>query len=948
MPMQDDDFDKRPSSKYYLLLLLFSLLLGSCGQGGKEQLARGERDSLRKEMSRYSLMGYALRDSSQYLAASEMHQRELSLAQQLDDTLMVINSLNSLGSNYRRMGIFNEALDYYGQVLVMIQGARSKGDSRYRKCQAVAYNGLGNVYTMMGNYADADSVLRIALAIETELGSENGMNVDNANLGRVFELRGQLDSAWNYYNRAFYHSKRYGSALSLAYSHVNFGRVYEKRHQYAKAIKEFNLAFGLIDGKKDLWLWLQPCIALARIHMLTGDLTTSEGYLSDALRVAKSINSTEYLVEIYGLYSELYQKRGDYEKALDNFTLSTNYEDSLVDMKKLFQLQNQRINYARKQKDMEMLQMHVDLQSERQSKGLIITILFLALAVTGSLLATYWYIAGARRRTAETLRKLSVARDHFFTNITHEFRTPLTIIQGIGEELAETDFSGSESTGELEKAIHHKASIIVRQGNSLLLLINQILDIAKLQTAVSTAPQWRHGDIVGFIGMACESFQELASRKGITIDYRPAQPSLPMDIIPDYLHKVVGNLLSNAIKFSFNDSRIILTTDVADERLVLRISDEGIGMTEEQKARVFEPFYQADTESRNIGTGVGLSLLRLAVTAMDGTVNVESEPGRGTTFEVKMPLRHAGGEWEPMGYDGYGYFLGSAGAEEEQPPQDDSLDDDSATRVLIVEDSAMVAEYIGQQLGGEYRLFYAADGESGWEKALQLVPDIIITDVMMPRLDGCLLCRRIRRSDLLGHVPVVMVTAKVTHEDKMQGLEAGADAYLEKPFHGDELNRRVERLLEQQQLMRKKLLAELENSPVEKMEQEGQEEQQAEERKGEVLSAVNKQYLERFTREVETQLKGGKVDVSRLAEAMFVSRAQLNRKIRAITGQTTTGYIADLRVNKAKLLLKEHPEMSISEVAYHCGIEDTPYFITLFKRKTGQTPGAWRETVSEE
>ena len=135
--------------------------------------------------------------------------------------------------------------------------------------------------------------------------------------------------------------------------------------------------------------------------------------------------------------------------------------------------------------------------------------------------------------------------------------------------------------------------------------------------------------------------------------------------------------------------------------------------------------------------------------------------------------------------------------------------------------------------------------------------------------------------------------------------------------------------------MRKKLLAELENSPVEKMEQEGQEEQQAEERKGEALSAVNKQYLERFTREVETQLKGGKVDVSRLAEAMFVSRAQLNRKIRAITGQTTTGYIADLRVNKAKL-------------AYHCGIEDTPYFITLFKRKTGQTPGAWRETVSEE
>ena len=145
MLMQDDDFDKRPSSRFYLFLLLSFLLLGSCGQGGKDYLSHEERDSLRKEMNRYSLMGRALRDSSQYLAASEMHQRELSVAERLGDTLMVLNSLNSLGANYRRIGVFNEALDYYGQVLVMIQAARPKDDPRYRKCQAVAYNGLGNV-----------------------------------------------------------------------------------------------------------------------------------------------------------------------------------------------------------------------------------------------------------------------------------------------------------------------------------------------------------------------------------------------------------------------------------------------------------------------------------------------------------------------------------------------------------------------------------------------------------------------------------------------------------------------------------------------------------------------------------------------------------------------------------------------------------------------------------
>jgi len=322
---------------------------------------------------------------------------------------------------------------------------------------------------------------------------------------------------------------------------------------------------------------------------------------------------------------------------------------------------------------------------------------------------------------------------------------------------------------------------------------------------------------------------------------------------------------------------------------------------------------------RDMGTGVGLSVACLSVKALGGTIEVRNLTGRGAEFTVSLPVRDASGVGPVAVEDAAGAVMETL---VRQSAVNEDAADEEAPRILIVEDKPDVARWEMRQLGDGYAFWFAGNGSEALAKAREIVPDIIITDVMMPVMDGVELCRKIRSSELLSHIPVIMVTAKAEHEDRMKGLEAGADVYLEKPYDEEELALRVRMLLEQREMLRRKFMAD--------------------EASGTASPFVDNSFLERFDLALENAFKSGKVDCEELASEMCIGRVQLNRKIKAITGLKTTEYILNVRMDKAKTLL-ETTDLTIGEVALKCGIEDVGYFSTLFRKNTGMTPSAWRK-----
>ena len=548
---------------------------------------------------------------------------------------------------------------------------------------------------------------------------------------------------------------------------------------------------------------------------------------------------------------------------------------------------------------------------------IIISVLLIILAIVTIVLLVN--INRKRKQKHDAIKQAEQMRTNFFTNISHEFRTPLTVIQSAAQELIRC--SPEDST------VRRNALDILRHEKGLLNLINQILDIAKMTSAIEQEAQWKHGDVVEFITMLCESYRAFVTNKGLELIYSPQQKSVQMDFIPDYMLKIMQNLITNAVKFSHADSKVLVSTRVKGQSLQIYVSDMGIGMTEEQKKNIFKPFYQASNDTHNIGTGIGLSLVKLAVDKMKGSIEVHSALGEGTVFIVTLPLSKDGEVVESTDVKQYAEVNLSDNLEDALVDlHDDDCSESDATRILIVEDTPEVALYMSRQLSPDYKYYYAANGKEGLEKAERLVPDVIITDVMMPDMDGFDMCRQVRNTELLNHIPVIMVTAKATHEDRLRGLEAGADAYLEKPFYADELNVRVEKLLEQRNLLRQKYSQEVEEEKEHEREQESS-----------FVHDANKIFLAKVTDAVRDMLKEGKIDYDMLAYNLCLSRAQLNRKIKAITGYTTTDLILQIRISIAKHLLDSTDE-PIWSIAMKCGMDNDSYFCTLFKKSTGITP----------
>lgn len=587
--------------------------------------------------------------------------------------------------------------------------------------------------------------------------------------------------------------------------------------------------------------------------------------------------------------------------------LATNLQDSVLDSKKRDRIHNIGINIERGRQQRRVDLAHEELKVERQEKWVNMLISLAIVMVLLAIIVAMQYVQVIRKRHHRMLVKATQMREEFFTNVTHEFRTPLTVILGLSQEIARKRTTDTDT--------QHQAKSIHRQGARLLELVTQLLDISRVKSAVGE-PDWRHGNLAAQVEMMVETYMDYAQERGINITYdRPAE--LQTDFVPDYVNKVVGNLLSNALKFTPKGGSITVSLKQESKHITLSVSDTGQGMSQEEQSHILEPFYTSKSKENPHGTGVGLALVNEIVKATGGSIAWKSAPGEGATFCISIPIQHRG---KP---------ISESEMYSEPAPTDIELNDEapetinegqSLKQILIVEDNSDVASFIGSQLGKDYEIHFAQNGKEGLDMARSLIPDLIISDVMMPMMDGLEFCRLLRADELVCHIPVIMVTAKVSEEDRLRGLECGVDAYLPKPFNTEELLLRISNLMKQREVLRQKyeqasaLLPISANMPQDHFMKHA---------KAAILEAVR---------------EGKDLSVASLAEQLDINTRQLHRKVTALTGDTPVALIRTTKIELAQRILTQDPSVPMKNVAIDCGFTDYSHFVRVFKNVTGKTP----------
>ena len=560
----------------------------------------------------------------------------------------------------------------------------------------------------------------------------------------------------------------------------------------------------------------------------------------------------------------------------------------------------------------------------------------------------------------EKLKELDKFKSRFFTNISHEFRTPLTLILGPLEKVF-SKVKDDESKQDI--------SIAQRNARRLQRLINQLLNLSKLE-AGKLKLKASERDAIPIIREYIQSFESLAGQKGIALKFKSEIENLNVWIDQEKFEQILLNLLSNAFKFTSDGGRIEVqvssqppfaslrrtkqstvgsnsqvTSHISHiASLMISISDTGAGILAEKLPHIFDRFYQADdtyTKDQE-GTGIGLALTKELVELHHGKIEVESEVGMGTAFRVYLPLgsEHLSSEQidktSPVtSHKSTPLRFASEDKAVDSPytPYTPAGKEDKKTDIpllLIVEDNTDLRQYIRGYLDQTYNIIEAENGVQGFDRAIEHIPDLVISDVMMPEMDGFELCSKLKTDQRTCHIPVILLTARASSESKIQGLETGADDYLSKPFDPKELQVRIKNLIYQRQSLREKFIADfwkgdqgtLYKIPVSD------------------LGIMDKKFLEKALEVVELHLSDSEFNVLIFGQEMAMSRQQMHRKLRALVNHSATEFIRTIRLNKAAFLLVQKTG-TVSEIAYDVGFKTLSYFTKSFQDQFGITPSEY-------
>ncbi|MBJ6108704.1 substrate-binding domain-containing protein [Hymenobacter sp. BT523] len=522
---------------------------------------------------------------------------------------------------------------------------------------------------------------------------------------------------------------------------------------------------------------------------------------------------------------------------------------------------------------------------------------------------------------AEQSRADTEAKLRFFTNFSHELRTPLTLIMGPVEELLT---SGPDLTGSQRQDL----TLVRRNTQRLLQLVNQLLDFRKIEVG-KMAVRATEGDLVAFVREIVEVFEKPARLRGVDLRLLSAEPKLTAWFDGNLLDKVFFNLLSNAVKFTPDQGTITISVQPADGGRALQVSiaDTGRGISEQDQAHIFEWFYQGSQGTVAKGSGIGLALAHGLVRLHQGQLTFSSLPGRGSIFTVTVP-RELPAELRADNPADNSTELSAAvlNASEEVlldfgPEATAAAKAESDTLVLVIEDNQEVNEFLTRKLGGNFRVQSAADGHTGFRLATELIPDLVVCDVMMPGLSGLEVVAQLRADWRTSHIPVVLLTARGAAEQQVEGVQAGADLYLTKPFNPTFLLESVRTLLANRARQRAHFRREF--------------------RLDEAAPTPDQKFVADLTATVQTHLSDTNLGVEDVARYLGLTRMQLYRKVKAVLGTGVIEFIQGQRLDKAGELLLDDSR-SITDVAYELGFSTPSYFSSSFRARYQLSPSEYR------
>ncbi len=545
-----------------------------------------------------------------------------------------------------------------------------------------------------------------------------------------------------------------------------------------------------------------------------------------------------------------------------------------------------------------------------------------------------------KEKEAETLQELDKIKTNFFTNISHEFRTPLTLILGPSKQILERT---------RDDVIKENAALIHRSAKKLNLLANQLLDISKIEAGYMKL-KVRDTNITSVVCDIVASFNSFAESKNISLNFRKEREEIKGYLDKDNFDKVLCNILSNAMKFTPEGGTVDvelrhhkrklnndLPGGLSRQAIEISVSDTGIGIPEEQLAKIFDRFYQVDHRlcGEAEGSGVGLSLTKELIELHKGEIFVESEGGKGSLFRVILPcckeaytaLEIAEGltpdqdsQGEEMTITGSDIYPGGS---EEIKVIDREPGENGLPSLLIIEDNKDIRQYMSKILSESYLIYEASDGEEGLKKALEFIPDLIISDIMMPRMDGIKLCSMLKSDSRTSHISLILLTAKSAVKDKIEGLETGADDYITKPFNPELLKVKIKGLLEQRKRMQ---------DYFRKYGYFGEEIKD--------VASLDKIFLDDTLRLIKLNLSDPSFSVESLASDLAVSRQLLYKKLISLTGESPNDLIKRIRLNKAMKLI-ECKSANISEIALEVGFSNPSYFAECFQKQFGFLPSQY-------
>ncbi|MGA9291368.1 MAG: ATP-binding protein [Ignavibacteriaceae bacterium] len=523
-------------------------------------------------------------------------------------------------------------------------------------------------------------------------------------------------------------------------------------------------------------------------------------------------------------------------------------------------------------------------------------------------------------KETEKLQELDRIKTNFFTNISHEFRTPLTLILGPLEKLMGQN--EDEQLQDQYKLIHKNA-------DNLLKLINQLLDLSSID-AGKMKLNAEKVDAITFIKGIAASFRPLANIKNIQLEFASNLEQLDTYFDKDKFEKIISNLLSNAIKFTNEKGKICISVSIDKNDIIeIIVEDNGIGIPKSELQNIFNRFSKAEGSKVVGGTGIGLALVKELVELHKGSISVESELRKGSKFKMVLPLK----------IEYYKNFQSEAAKQNEkigqlkeeekankeirEPEHDMVASEDNIPIVLIVEDENDIRNFIKENIGKEYKILESENGKDGLKKSIEHIPDLIVSDIIMPEMNGIELCNKIKTDERTSHIPVILLTAKSSVDDKLEGLETGADDYLTKPFNISELQVRVSNLIEQRRKLRERFRREILLEP-----------------KDIAVTSADEKFLYRISNIIEKHIADYNFTVDNFSREAGMSRMQLHRKLNAVTGQAAGDFIRNFRLKRAANLLKGR-HGNIGEIAYDVGFNNPSYFSECFKKLFGVLPSEY-------